>query len=50
MSEITRFNIEMPTELHREFKAACALKDRSMSDIAIELINKFLNKKLKNKE
>ena len=33
-----RLNVELPINLHNRFKAACAMHDRKMVDVVLELI------------
>jgi hypothetical protein len=37
-------NLNVPTELHNSFKAATALKDRRMTDVLLEFIQKYVAK------
>jgi hypothetical protein len=42
--KVKRMNLNVPTELHNSFKAATALKDRRMTDVLLEFIQKYVAK------
>ena len=41
----TRFTADLPDSLHREFKIAAAEEDRSMKDLMIMVLKKYLNQR-----
>ena len=41
----TRFTADLPNSLHREFKIAAVEEDRSMKDLMITVLEKYLNQR-----
>ena len=41
----TRFTADLPDSLHREFKIAAVEEDRSMKDLMITILEKYLNQR-----
>ena len=41
----TRFTADLPDSLHREFKIAAVEEDRSMKDLMITVLEKYLNQR-----
>jgi hypothetical protein len=41
----TRFTADLPDSLHREFKIAAVEEDRSMKDLVITVLEKYLNQR-----
>jgi hypothetical protein len=41
----TRFTADLPDSLHREFKIAAVEEDRSMKDLMIAVLEKYLNQR-----
>ena len=41
----TRFTADLPDSLHREFKIAAVEEDRSMKDLMITVLEKYLSKR-----
>ena len=41
----TRFTADLPDSLHREFKIAAVEEDRSMKDLMIMVLKKYLNQR-----
>ena len=41
----TRFTADLPDSLHREFKIAAAEENRSMKDLMIMVLKKYLNQR-----
>ena len=44
-SKIKQLTVRLPENLHREFKVNTAKKGRTMGEVAIELIRRYLEKK-----
>jgi len=42
---MTRINIELPEELHRKIKVACAVKDITIKEYIQEVLDKRVNGK-----
>jgi len=41
----TRFTVDLPDSLHKEFKVAAAQDDRSMKDLMITALEKYLEQR-----
>ena len=39
----TRLNLHLDSELHRQFKSACAFTGKTMSDVVIEFIRSYVD-------
>jgi len=39
---LKRLNVQLPSELHQAFKAATAAQGRQMTDVAMELISRYV--------
>jgi|GEM_PF-4937918 len=37
-----RFNIKLPTSLHGQFKAACALRGETMTDAVVKKLHEYV--------
>jgi len=42
---MTRINIEIPEEIHRQLKIAAALKNETIKDLIIRLLNEEVEKR-----
>ncbi|MEM4337072.1 MAG: plasmid partition protein ParG [Candidatus Woesearchaeota archaeon] len=42
---MTRINIEIPDEIHKKIKIACAIKGTTIKDYIIDIINMKVNDK-----
>lgn len=44
MSDETTFLIRLPPNLRKEFKIACVINDKSMSEVIRELMQEYIDK------
>lgn len=44
--DIVRFTIDLPIDMHRQFKVSCALNDMSMNWVMKELIRSFVESQM----
>ena len=42
-SKTVKFSMNMPTDLHRDFRKKAFLEDRDMKDILLEAVRKYMN-------